>query len=466
MPTRTGRRVLSFQNPFGGDQDVIKTDKVTNGSSVKNWRHRLETGQDCSTSYGRTEVFVENVQGGTWFARWKERPNSSAPYSRYSGGASGVLTLGGTIVGVTVPTSVENSVKSAFLSKMDATRKSLSGITVLGELGQTVKQLLHPMAAIRSAVTSHLALVEKRALREYQFLRKRPRARRRTAQQQAQAGLLDDVAIRNLALRKAATGSYLEFVFGIQPTLADARAGMQAASRLGERAVDTQRISAAGNFEFSLPKERLDTTGLFNIAGVGRLGPLQVGHVFLARTIKVEGRIRYSGCVALHTNRASPAREEFGFMPRDFIPDIWNCLPWSWLFDYVFDVGSALQAITASYHDLMWCNRAVTWNHRQIFESDGLKDDVGFDPSQKIVEVAIGQGNPSAATIRTLSYARSPVEASVTQFMPVFAAQMPGPRQLLNVAAVLHQQVSLSTKFRAKRSGPEFSRLDVLHTIR
>jgi len=461
---KRGTRTLSFQSPHEADGTDIKTDKSTNGSSVRDWRNRMRLGQDCSTNYTREETFVERLQGGSWRAKWRQRRNSLDDWTQYVGSAWG-FPCDETIVGVEVPVNADNAAKAAFVSKMDATRKSLSSITVLGEIGQTINQIRHPFASIQKAISSHISLVEKRGLREYKFLKRRPRARKRIARDLAQKELKDDVAIRNLALRKAATGSYLELVFGIQPTIADVQSAIEGAHRLSERACDMQRISAASNFEVNLPKVTVGTNGRFNLAGVGPDGPVRVGHVQISRVVKLIGKVRYSGAIALHTNRVSPLREEFGFMPRDFLPDVWNFLPWSWLVDYAFDVGSVLQSLTASYSDLKWVNKAVKYEQVQTLESiDPPIDDV-FETAN-IVPMGIACASPSRVVIRKLSYARETISPSIGSFMPQFSLKMPSMKQLLNLGAVLHQQVSVSRKFHAKRSGPEFSRLDDLHLIR
>jgi hypothetical protein len=452
MPTTLGRRVLEFRNPFLTTQNALDEEDIRSGSSFKDWKFRFERGLDCSTIYSRKETEVVSATSGYWqHICGYVQVVGVTPQVVFQSSARGAPFEAASWPSITVPITVENAVKSAFLNRMDETRKSLQSITVLGELGRTVKMITHPMASLRRGINAYFSTVEKRGSKALRLNGRRT------------GGKSSDPR-RSLALRQALTGTYLEFQFGIRPTLSDISNGIEAAHRLGGRVVNSQRISASSDFEQVVSSTRgIFVPGSF-VAGQAPLGPTSTAQVKLFREVRVKGRVRYSGNIGIDVS-PTPVKE-LGFMPRDFLPDVWNFLPWSWAIDYVFNVGSVLQALCGSYSDLIWCNRAVTTSAIQTQTSDSLVDIWGISDPTHRQTIYLGESVPSRVVLRKMEYYRSFIEPTVTQFMPQFALRMPGVNQLLNLAAVAHQQVRVSKRFRAIPSGPEFSRLDDLHIIR
>lgn len=451
MPSVTNRRTLEFRNPYEVVGEAIEEIASKNGRpGVKDWKTRMKLGLDCSTEYSRVIDETSPESSGKWNASWMERANSLQPWVTYSASGNGHLvqmvpwSFGG------VPIAAENDAKAAFINRLDQTRKSFSGITVAGEFGQTVRGILNPLGSLRKGIASYIRTVKKRGDKAVRL-----NGRKKIKDAETARG--------SLALRQAITGTYLEFQFGIRPTLSDLQSGLEAAHRLGGRVVDRQRISASATYSNLINTVRGLTNSNWVIAGGGPFGPTQVGYVTVSRELRVEGRVRYSGMIGLSVP-PNQFRRELGFMPADFLPDVWNFLPWSWAVDYAFNVGNVLQALSASYSDCKWVNRAVREKLHQTFRSEGVHSTLPVGPN--IISLGTIEKVPSMVDVVRTTYSRAPVEPGIMSFMPEFQLRSPNPWQLLNLSAVAHSQLSVPRQWSIKPVGPAFSRFADLHLIR
>lgn len=47
-------------------------------------------------------------------------------------------------------------------------------------------------------------------------------------------------------------------------------------------------------------------------------------------------------------------RADFGIMPSQFLPTVWELIPYSWLVDYFTNMGDIVAAACRNYGDLSW----------------------------------------------------------------------------------------------------------------
>lgn len=126
---------------------------------------------------------------------------------------------------------------------------------------------------------------------------------------------------------------WLEFSFGINPTIADAKEMAEAIDAYLKRTGHTKRFQASHHNDMKGGTFRPLT---YNGEGLG----LQYHEVSTRRfSVKYITGIRYR---VFSANDYGYFLSHFHFAPTDFIPTAWELLPWTWLFDYVANVGDVL----------------------------------------------------------------------------------------------------------------------------
>jgi hypothetical protein len=417
-----GKRVLSFRNPYDNVTGSIDTNDTRLGSSVDGWQQRMMQGLDCSTPYSRISRKVTVKSQGNWSWEWRDRPNSSFPWTTRTAYGWGLIAPGPISSVTSLPVAVDNKAKSKFLSKLNGVSKSMDGGVALGEIRQVIDQLRHPLKSFRTSIDDFITTAHKRG-------RKRARKEKRDKRDKS------DVDTRRRAVVSAITGTYLEWKFGVQPTLNDIDGLLQALDRKSGRLWDLNRIRAGASWGQVIP----DTTEYANaswvLAGTGMSGPQQMAQVKVRRSVVINGRVTYSGAVAIESPETS-LRKELGLMPRDFVPTVWNLLPWSWAVDYAFNVGNVIEAVCASYGSVRWCNQAIRQCVTETWDTGGLVTKT-FSNSFNREDMGQKLNSPSIVEIESLSYSRIPYEAGVVSFMPRFVLEVPSAVKMLNLTSAL-----------------------------
>jgi hypothetical protein len=206
-----------------------------------------------------------------------------------------------------------------YLSKCRSTQQSFSAPIFLGELRETMRMLRHPAEGIWRSVNGY-----------YEALRKRKR--------------YDPI---NYA--KAAHGLWLEYSFGWLPLMNDIASAKKALQNLFERET-TREVSGSAQDSYLLSTS--SSNGGY-VAGLYLQGTFT--------DVKREQiTVRYKGACKIHTVTTSTDKLAlFGFQPSEFLPTVWELLPWSFLIDYFVSIGDYLDARGAVLGDIIWTNKTV-----------------------------------------------------------------------------------------------------------
>lgn len=427
MPSPT-KRFLSFRNPYSETTSTVDLIDVRAGSSVKDWQNRMARGLDCSTTYSREtrKVFVKS--SGNWSWNWRDRPNSSYPWTYRTAYGFGHIAPGPISTSTIVPVSVDNAAKSKFIKHLNAVQKSMDGGVALLEIRKTLDQLRHPLLSLRKSIDDYFPRVTKR-VSELSVINGK---RRRNA----------NAATRKRAIVSMLTGTYLEWVFGVQPTVQDIKGLCQALDRMSGRALDVARVSGKESWGEIISDTVEYENSQWVLAGQGQFGPTQVAQVKVRRSGFINGKVRYSASVAVESPESSFPRE-LGLTPRDFLPSVWDLLPWSWAVDYAFNVGSVIDAACAAYGSVKWCNQAITRTVTETWDTGGTLRRT-FIPSFNFEDLGKGLDIPSIVQIESKTYSRQPITADFVSFVPRFTLNAPDPVKLLNLAAAVWQSNKVS----------------------
>lgn len=417
------KRILSFRNPHSETTGSIILTDTRLGSSVDGWQQRMMLGLDCSTPYSRTSRKVRVLSQGNFQWKWRDRPNSLSQWTTRSCYGWGLIAPGPISTTTDVPVDVDNKAKAKFIQKLNSVHKSMDGGVALGEIRQVIDQLRHPLKSFRTSIDDYLSTAHKRG-------------RRRARKDKKDKRDKSDADTRKRAVVNALTGTYLEWKFGVQPTLQDIEGLMTALDRMSGRLFDLQRIRAGASWGTLTSDASIhDGGGAWVLSGTGISGPQQMAQVKARRTVVASGRITYSGAVGIESPE-STFRKELGLMPRDFLPTVWNLLPWSWAVDYAFNVGSVIDSICASYGNVRWCNQAIKRTVTETWSTAGLLSK-SFSNTSNREDLGKTLDVPSIVEIESLTYSRVPYEAGVVGFMPRFVLKAPSAVKALNLASAL-----------------------------
>lgn len=131
--------------------------------------------------------------------------------------------------------------------------------------------------------------------------------------------------VRNLA------ELYLQWTFGINPTLRDAKELAESIQKYLDRNDHVKRFQASHYFDTN--KSQVSTIQPIN--GM----TLKISEVF-SRRYSCKYTSGHNMTLASGNNYG--LYDHFHLAPSDFIPTLWELLPWTWVWDYMFTIGPFL----------------------------------------------------------------------------------------------------------------------------
>jgi len=348
MPTRqvVGYMTTSIENTFtdpsgiaDGPYTSVSTDTIVDqtveenrsGSGNLEWRQLVKTHADATTDFVANRSSLRLGRGG--YAEVKYSFDNGIFLTETNYTMKGVFSFPGelpTVDSTILADAIELAGSRAY-KKVLQNQSRFNGGEFFGEIRETLKMIRSPAKALSSFILgSQFSSTQKRL---------------------SKAGRNKGRPLRGAPLKrsltKAASDSWLEGVFGWLPLVQDIKDGAQA---LAAMSVDPDYIplDAGSTKKVRGPTNRI-TQGL---AG---------GMTYDVTTtpewkcvVKVYGEIMNT----ISTNKA----HALGLDPvRDFIPTLWNLLPYSFLVDYFVNVGDVLEGC---FVDMGVVNRSsVVWSN-------------------------------------------------------------------------------------------------------
>lgn len=286
---------------------------------------------------------------------------------------------------------VDNIALSKFLRACKGAQRQFSGGVFLGELRETMKLIRNPASALRSLITDYVGACR--------------RAPRRLSPKQT---------------LKHVSNQWLEYSFGMLPLVSDIRSGYNALERLYLN-LPSKYVTATEQREFG------SQTTEKRIALWAQYFPVTI-HCFVkgsySRTWRGEVRLA-------QRDIGSAPSESFGATLRDFVPTVYELIPYSFLIDYFVNIGEILEAASFNTTDLIWnCStgRTVSDSRIQIDPrrpseiSDGELLDWSLDSSEQVYKIK--------------SFSRVTIPAGLIG-LPSLAFKVPGNwSKFLNIGAL------------------------------
>lgn len=294
--------------------------------------------------------------------------------------------------------SVKNKVIQDTNSKVRQAHKSLQGLVSLGEMGQSVRMVNRMGRDIFGKTQSYLRDLNKIAGR-----------------------LTPQNIMRTVNER------WLEYRFGVRPLVSDIGGFIDACyqNRYG-RPPRVLIRSSATSMEKNPP-----TRGSFGV------------HWHLIESSVEKQKIygyKLYGCIGLDDlGSPPPFRQEFGLTLDEFVPTLWELIPYSFLVDYVSNIGAIIDAYSLNKSSIRWLAFGELKENKTIVSSTHSPS---HDPIYKLTSRI---AHPCTPLWRSYRRVQRGVASPSSHLIPSLEFRVPGSStQWLNIGALagLHADTS------------------------
>lgn len=171
-------------------------------------------------------------------------------------------------------------------------------------------------------------------------------------------GLKGTIAFRRIKWAQIVASTYLEYAFGLAPLIEDTRKAAEAYARWqheAESGISQLRSKAVG---------RGSSESASSTVATQRAGSSNLLEFATHTRTKTEEKVQYV-CGLKATPIADLGSNDrllqlLGFDSKNWIPAIWEVVPWSFLIDYVTNVQQILNAASANVSGVTWISKTVT----------------------------------------------------------------------------------------------------------
>jgi len=388
----------------------IQWTDTKSGSQNPQWRDLVAQHKNATTGFSGTRFEIAGHTSGLAEVRWTDPTVSTGIITdRIVGDILDVsdLPVLSPFSDVNLRSIVINTALSDFYKHCWGAIRAFEGGVFLGEIKEALDMIKHPAKALRRSVDN--------------FVRD---ARKRTEVFRKVNRRID--LNSNKALHKVLSDTWLEHSFGWLPFMGDIEDGFKALRRLSKDPNEYARVS-------SFSARQLETTPLGWLSYNKTLITFLIRYRVNSRE-QCESMCRFLGEVRVGiSNPYVSAAEQFGFVPENFAPTVWELIPYSFLVDYFTNIGDIISAWSFPIGRLGWFCRTI----RDTRESNMLAYMVPASspgPNAKIVSY-------SGATLHVYRK-RSAVERSGESnalALPDIHLTIPGASlKWVNIAALAH----------------------------
>jgi hypothetical protein len=306
---------------------TINCDSTMSGSKNPQWRDQVKAHVSATTPFQGNETKVLSSTPSSATVEWMTN-GSSGPitggnyfYYRKTVRKSTMLDTSGYYDAWIVPPAGNSAYANAdnqAIARLYDTLQSFEGTNGigedLGELGQTVKLLTNPLGSLRKGILSVVDNFEGSLKRK-----------------------------RGAELVKGLADAALEYKFGVVP-LCNQIANVTVALQNREVLANYYPFHCSGKSDSFEQGPAISQDYLFDTTG--------------RRTFTSE--VIYRGQWSAEAGADQRAVSDIlGLRFKDILPTVWNLLPYSWMADYVSNVGTIVQSVSVPWGNVAWCCKTV-----------------------------------------------------------------------------------------------------------
>lgn len=364
------------------------------GGSVPQWKSKIRSSTNATGTYSRTVTNDALARGSASFS--VKNPNQG--FTRQKCTLNGVLIPAAIVASPTPANTEDSAARIKFLQKVRSTTRSFQSGVFLGELAEAIHMVRHPAQALRQAVSTYYRDVKR----------------------------ISRGAASAKAVSKAVSGTWLEHSYGWRPLFKDVDDGMKALAHIPRIIGETVSGTSSKTWNDNSNTSHIFENARINTRWVNRFSVL----------------VLYKGLVAYeNSSSASSWSQNWGATLSDFVPTVYELIPYSFLVDYFSNLGSVLDTSSMGTVNLRWgfCSTKLS-SSREVARSDvvnfGYPVGQGWDFKPGACKMAVDN-------CTRMAFSRTSV-ATVSVGLSDLDVKVPGVgnwRQWANLAALAAERV-------------------------
>lgn len=308
--------------PWGGQQSLLPAPYVNrrvHDRQVPGWRRRIKERELASTYLHGTRFSASGSKPGSAHRELRSSDGTASYLVDSWGFMAPAMTLGvpNSALVAKITSQADTQAIVDFVKRARKAQTAFQGAVSLGELGETLRMLRNPAREIFRGIRDYVQTSRRRLPRRFG---QSPRVSNRIVQD-----------------------TWLEYSFGWKPFVSDVEDACKALRRQQELLNNPPR-----KWIKSLRQSEAMHCGIVEDTAhevTHPSGLLIWDHRSLTRYWVT---IQYMAFVGLDLNAlgARSLSENFGFKPQEFIPTIWELIPYSFLVDYFSNIGEILSSLS------------------------------------------------------------------------------------------------------------------------
>lgn len=280
----------------------------------------------------------------------------------------------------------EIKAKSGAIQRVKELQTSFQGGVFLGELAETIHMIKNPAKALRSGIDAFYQVAKKRTKNGYAATSERILAE-----------------------------TWLEFQYGWKPLAADLEDASKTVARASRYFGVNRHFGSQSTYQSSAT-----TFGSYTPPTTG------IQYRWERRTIST-GTISYAGEVRVAPGQTDPMRNAWGVSTRDFLPTVWELIPYSFLADYFSNIGEIIDGFSYCLGNLVYLCKS-TKKESSCFTG-------GLTLNAPTSNVLNHSENFDQSSQRRTTFSRAMQDSSA--LVPSFGVKLPGSStRFLNIAAL------------------------------
>lgn len=287
------------------------TNTVDHGPNLNNWKRLIARGESACTYLHGVQTSVRGSFDGRYYSSYRDKFASGGEFEK-EGCFSAFTDVPGNPDSL-VLTTAKNEALKIFNAKAAKALTAMQSLVAAGELGETARMLNGHGRSIKRGLVGYVQDLDRKIFR---------------------GGFNPRSALRDVS------GRWLEFAFGIKPLVSDIEDALKGIDRLQYR---SPRIRITG---VGIDHRNVSTTDMSISCNHGAL-------ILFKKERKQSVRYKLTGMVSINPN-LPPVRREFGITWSEFVPTLWELLPWSFLVDYFTNLGDVIGTLRVQRSNINW----------------------------------------------------------------------------------------------------------------